>query len=113
MKKIILILLGISVFVVLFVVVGFQVVKYEQRQTQKRAVVISIPTFNEMSAQEYERQKMLFDGDTLVRVRLYDKDTTIVAVATGLYLMNEKLPKPGEDVYISNWWNGNEYLILY
>lgn len=113
MKKTILTLLGIGVFIVLFATIGFQVVKYQQRQTKLKGAVVSVPTFNEMTPEEYERQKKLFDGDTLVRVRLHDKDTTITAVATALYFMNRTLPKTGEDVYISNFWNGNEYLILY
>lgn len=87
--------------------------KNKQQKAQKKGVVLAIPSLSEMTDEERERQQLLFDGDTLIRIQPSGEDTTITAVMTALKVSEHPLPKVGEDVYISNIFNGDEYLVYF
>lgn len=88
--------------------VGFKKLHKKQKDHQLKGIVLSIPAHSEMNQKEIEDDSFLFDGDTLIRVKVTGIDTVITAVN----ITGTPLPSVGDSVLISNFWNGDEYLIL-
>ncbi len=87
---------------------GFKKLHKEQRKYQLKGIVLSIPSRHEMTTKELRDDDLLFDGDTLVRVQTIGRDTVITAVN----IVGTPVPSVGDSILISNFWNGDEYLVL-
>lgn len=92
--------------------VGFKKLHTEQRKHQLKGIVLSIPSHSEMNQKEIEDDSFLFDGDTLVRIHVKNELLGTDTVITAVNIVGTPLPSVGDSILISNFWNGDEYLVL-
>ncbi len=78
-------------------------------KSTKSAMVVSVPTYEQMTPEEKEMQDRLFSGDTLVRVELLSQPGLLNAVKTKSKTVSLAT---GNVVKISNFANGSMYLIF-